>query len=99
MMVPLSEESDRSVFQKEHSIPFLHIIQSSTLHPNNHLHKIQRSFAHFSTLYGNRPAGYHKGTELKRAKLLDGSLFVRAALLTAKYMGEANTWSISGFLW
>ncbi|KAI6147673.1 hypothetical protein BKA82DRAFT_1003581 [Pisolithus tinctorius] len=99
MTVPLSEESDGSVFQKEHSNPFLPIIQSFILHPNNHLPKIQRSFAHFSTLYGNRPAGYHKGTELEGAELLDGSLFVRAALLTAKCMGEANTWSISGFFW
>ncbi|KAI5992342.1 hypothetical protein F5J12DRAFT_859832, partial [Pisolithus orientalis] len=78
---PPSEGNDDSDFQKEHSNPFLPIIQSSIIHPNDHLPNIQRSFAHFSTLYGNRPAGYHKGTELEGAELLDGSLFVRAALL------------------
>lgn len=96
--VPISEGNGGSVFPKEHPNPFLSVIQSSILNPNDHLPKIQRSFAHFSTIYGNRPAGYHKGTELEGAELLDGSLFVRAALLTANHMGEAeNTWSISGF--
>ncbi|KAI6116668.1 hypothetical protein EV401DRAFT_2266544 [Pisolithus croceorrhizus] len=94
---PIFEGSDGSGFPKEHPNPFLPIIQSSILNPNDHLPKIQRSFAHFSTVCGNRPAGYHKGTELEGAELLDGSLFIRAALLTANYMREANTWSINGF--
>ncbi|KAI6111908.1 hypothetical protein EDD17DRAFT_1475504 [Pisolithus thermaeus] len=95
--VPMFKGSDGSGFPKEHPNPFLPIIQSSILNPNDHLPKIQRSFAHFSTVYGNRPAGYHKGTELEGAELLDGSLFVRAALLTANYMREENTWSVNGF--
>ncbi|KAI6118350.1 hypothetical protein F5141DRAFT_999900 [Pisolithus sp. B1] len=94
---PIFEGDDGSGFPNEHPNPFLPIIQSSILNPNDHLPKIQRSFAHFSTIYGNRPAGYHKGTELEGAELLDGSLFIRAALLTANYMREANTWSINGF--
>ncbi|KAI6011408.1 hypothetical protein PISMIDRAFT_16375 [Pisolithus microcarpus 441] len=95
--VPISDGNSGSVFPKEHPNPFLSVIQSSILNTNDHLPKIQRSFGHFSTIYGNRPADYHKGTELEGAELLDGSLFVRAALLTVNYMGEANTWSISGF--
>ncbi|KAI6106630.1 hypothetical protein EDD16DRAFT_1695428 [Pisolithus croceorrhizus] len=97
---PASKGNDSSVCPNEHPNPFLPIIQTSILHPDNHLAKLQRSFAHFSTVYGNRPAGYHKGTELEGAELLDGSLFVRAALLTANYMGskeEPNSWSRGGF--
>jgi hypothetical protein len=67
--------------------PFLPILQSAITHPNDHLIKIQRAFAHFDTLYGRRPAGYFKGTELEDAELLDGSLFLRASLLTADYIG------------
>ncbi|KAF8126360.1 hypothetical protein EV363DRAFT_1453081 [Boletus edulis] len=63
--------------------PFLPILQSAIVHPIDHLIKIQRTFAHFSTLYGRHLAGYFKGTELKDAELLDGSLFLRASLLTA----------------
>ncbi|KAF9235890.1 hypothetical protein BU15DRAFT_64441 [Melanogaster broomeanus] len=67
--------------------PFLPLIQSSLAHPNEHHIKIQRAFAHFNTLYGLRPLGYLAGTELEGAELLDGSLFVRAAVLTADAMG------------
>lgn len=67
--------------------PFLPILQSAITHPNDHLVKIQRTFAHFDTLYGRRPAGYFRGTELEDAELLDGSLFLRAALLTADSIG------------
>ncbi|KAI6040216.1 hypothetical protein EDC04DRAFT_3111263 [Pisolithus marmoratus] len=100
LAVPTCEGNDSSAIPKEHPNPFLPIIQTSILHPNNHLLKIQRSFAHFSTMYGSKPAGYHKGTELEGAELLDGSLFVRAALLTANYMGSVekpNVWSSRGF--
>ncbi|KAG8215388.1 hypothetical protein J3R82DRAFT_8989 [Butyriboletus roseoflavus] len=67
--------------------PFLPILQSAIAHPIDHLIKIQRAFAHSDTLYGTRPAGYFKGTELEDAELLDGTLFLRAALLTADYTG------------
>ncbi|KIK95047.1 hypothetical protein PAXRUDRAFT_25666 [Paxillus rubicundulus Ve08.2h10] len=83
--------------------PFLPIIQSALAHPNDHFVKIQRTFAHFNTMYGLRPAGYFKDTELEGAELLDGSLFVRAAVLTANYMGwvregqEAKMWDFEGF--
>ncbi|KAI6013235.1 hypothetical protein EDC04DRAFT_718822 [Pisolithus marmoratus] len=94
---PTSEGSGSSIFPKEHPNPFFPIIQSSISHTNDHLPKIQRSFAHFSTVYGNRPAGYHKGIELEGAELFDGSLFVQEALMTANYMGEVDTWSLTGF--
>ncbi|KIJ13025.1 hypothetical protein PAXINDRAFT_170906 [Paxillus involutus ATCC 200175] len=83
--------------------PFLPIVQSALAHPNDHFVKIQRTFAHFNTIYGLRPAGYFKGTELEGAELLDGSLFVRAAVLTANSMGwvregqEAKMWDFEGF--
>ena len=83
--------------------PFLPILQSAITHPHDHLIKIQRAFAHFDTLYGRRPAGYFKGTELEDAELLDGSLFLRAALLTADYIGwvregkESRQFSFEGF--
>ncbi|KAG1857737.1 hypothetical protein DFJ58DRAFT_715931 [Suillus subalutaceus] len=70
--------------------------------PNPFLPLIQRAFAHFSTIYGARPKGYFAGTELDGAEELDGSLFVRAAVLTADYMGwvregeEASMWSLKG---
>ncbi|KAI6030044.1 hypothetical protein EDC04DRAFT_116623 [Pisolithus marmoratus] len=98
--VPLPGGSDSSDFSMEHPNPFLHIIQSSILHASDHLAKIQRAFAHFSTVYGSRPAGYHKGTELDGAELLDGTLFVRAALLTANYVGSKEglkIWNGRGF--
>ena len=83
--------------------PFLPILQSAITHPADHLIKIQRTFAHFDTLYGTRPAGYFKGTELEDAELLDGSLFLRAALLTADYIGwvregkGSRPFSLEGF--
>ena len=83
--------------------PFLPILQSAITHPNDHFIKIQRTFAHYDTLYGRRPAGYFKGTELEDAELLDGSLFLRASLLTADYVGwvregkEPRSFGIEGF--
>jgi hypothetical protein len=73
---------------------FFDIIQSGTTHPNDHMMKIQRAFAHFSSVYGARPQGYFKGTELEGAEALDGSLFLRAARLTDEYMRQdTSNWS------
>lgn len=83
--------------------PFLPIIQSAITHPNDHLSKIQRAFAHFDTIYGRRPAGYFGSTELADAALLDGSMFLRAALLTMDSVGwvregkEAKPFDMKGF--
>jgi hypothetical protein len=73
---------------------FLDIIQSGITHPNDHMLKIQRAFAHFSSLYGGRPKGYFNGTELEGAEALDGTLFLRAARLTDDYMSQdTSSWS------
>ncbi|KAG1787279.1 uncharacterized protein HD556DRAFT_1448927 [Suillus plorans] len=78
--------------------PFLHIVQSAMTHPNNHMLKIQRALAHFSSLYGARPKGSFGGTELEGAEELDGSLFIRTARLTEEYMSQGTrTWSLEGF--
>ncbi|KAG0698541.1 hypothetical protein DFH29DRAFT_983846 [Suillus ampliporus] len=81
----------------------LPLIQSAITHPNDRYPKIQRAFAHFSTIYGTRSKGYFAGTELDGAEELDGSLFVRAAVLTTDYIGwaregqEVKFWSLEGF--
>ncbi|KAG2149132.1 uncharacterized protein EDB93DRAFT_1240430 [Suillus bovinus] len=77
--------------------PFLDIIQSAIMHSNEHMPKIQRALAHFSSLYGTRPKGYFKDTELEGAEALDGSLFFWAAKLTDEYMSEGRPWSQEGF--
>ncbi|OAX36703.1 hypothetical protein K503DRAFT_694635 [Rhizopogon vinicolor AM-OR11-026] len=71
---------------------FLDIIQSGHTHPDEHLVETQRALAHFSSLYGGRPKGYFKGTELEGAEALDGSLFLRAARLTDQYISHSS-WS------
>ncbi|KAG2063744.1 hypothetical protein BDR04DRAFT_1146216 [Suillus decipiens] len=70
--------------------PFLDIVQSAIIHPNGHMLKIQRTFAHFSSLYGARSKSYFKDTELEGAEALDGSLFLRVARLTEEYMSEGT---------
>jgi len=67
--------------------PWLSIIQSSLTHPDEHLPKLQRALAEYSSRFGSTPAGYFKGTELKDAELIDGTLFVRVAGLTAGRLG------------
>ncbi|KIK66453.1 hypothetical protein GYMLUDRAFT_218556 [Collybiopsis luxurians FD-317 M1] len=66
--------------------PWLQMIQQASVHPDDHFPKILRSLAHFALLYGGRKAGEKdfSQTELAGAEMLDGSLFVRAAGLTAK---------------
>ncbi|KAG1775844.1 hypothetical protein EV702DRAFT_972260, partial [Suillus placidus] len=78
--------------------PFFDIVQSAIMHPNEHTLKIQHAFAHFSSLYGTRPKGYFKDTELEGAEALDGSLFFLAARLTDEYLSKSTrNWSHEGF--
>ena len=89
--------------------PWLPIIETSLCHPSEHLVKLQRALAHFNTLFGARGPGANEGglkgaaQELDGAELLDGTLFIRVAGLTAKRMGkvregEANRgWDFTGF--
>ena len=84
--------------------PWLPIIQSTLTHPDDHLPKLQRALAEYSSHFGSTPAGYFTGTELKDAELIDGTLFVRAAGLTCGRLGwvregepPLETWDIKGF--
>jgi hypothetical protein len=83
------------------------LIQSCLVHPGEHVCKIQRAFQHFATLYGTRSAASGEcdlgKTELPGAESLDGTLFLRAAYLTADAVGwvregqEAKDWWSPGF--
>lgn len=76
--------------------PWLPIIEASITHPDDHLIKLQRALVHFSTLFGDRAQGVGEGglkgaaQELEGAELLDGTLFIRVAGLTAKKMGRVR---------
>ncbi|KAJ8473956.1 hypothetical protein ONZ51_g7532 [Trametes cubensis] len=85
--------------------PWFAILQSTLEHPDDHLVKLQRSLAHFSSLYGSAPAGYLKelGVELEGVERIDGSLFVRVAGLAMERVGwmregqERDEWDFDGF--
>ena len=67
--------------------PWLQIMQSTLAHPDDHLPKLQRALSEYASRFGATPAGYFKGTELQDAELIDGTLFLRVAGLTAGRMG------------
>ncbi|KIK04430.1 hypothetical protein K443DRAFT_93183 [Laccaria amethystina LaAM-08-1] len=70
--------------------PWLSVIQTSLVHPDEHVPKLQRALCHLAELFGGTPAGYFKNTELKDAEVIDGTLFVRTAILSAKRTGGGN---------
>ncbi|KAK7681710.1 hypothetical protein QCA50_015057 [Cerrena zonata] len=87
--------------------PWLPIIQTTLVHPNEHLCKLQRALAHFGAELGETPAGtfaHLVDSGLKGAETLDGTLFVRAAGLTANKLGwiregqDMRLWDFAGFL-
>ena len=49
--------------------------------------KLQRSLAHAAALYGDRPKGYFSGVDFDDVDLLDGTLFLRTAVLSAEILG------------
>ncbi|KAJ7870945.1 hypothetical protein B0H14DRAFT_2725051 [Mycena olivaceomarginata] len=67
---------------------WLQVIQSALVHPDDHLSKVQRTLAHYGSLYGNIAAGEFRGTEMQDSELIDGTLFVRTAALTMEWMGR-----------
>ncbi|KAG1880778.1 hypothetical protein F4604DRAFT_486260 [Suillus subluteus] len=99
--------------------PWLSIIQTTIVHPNEHLCKIQRALAHFSSLYGLRGQGWFAtrkqasvatdNSKLEDAERnlglaeLDGTLFLRVAMLTARTLGwmregeSEEGWNYEGF--
>ncbi|KAF7308270.1 hypothetical protein HMN09_00675000 [Mycena chlorophos] len=66
------------------------IIQSALVHPDDHLSKTQRTLAHFASLWGGAPTGEFADTELPDSDFIDGTIFLRAAWLTAEWMGRAR---------
>ncbi|KAI0822157.1 hypothetical protein BC628DRAFT_1340970 [Trametes gibbosa] len=83
--------------------PWLPIVQTTIAHPGEHVCKVQRALAHNATAYATRGAGSFAGTGLEGAELLDATLFVRAAGLTADRMGwmkegqAEGGWDRAGF--
>ncbi|KAG2048627.1 hypothetical protein BDR06DRAFT_895223 [Suillus hirtellus] len=99
--------------------PWLSIIQTALVHPNEHLCKVQRALAHFASLYGLRGQGWfttRKQTSVAtdnskledverdmRLGKLDGTLFLRVAMLTAHTLGwmregqPEEGWDYEGF--
>ncbi|KAK6971780.1 hypothetical protein R3P38DRAFT_2586737 [Favolaschia claudopus] len=70
--------------------PWLQIIQSALVHPDDHLAKFQRTLAYYGTLYGGVKAGEFRGTELEGGEYVDGTLFVRTAGWTMLRMGRVR---------
>ncbi|KAJ8463757.1 hypothetical protein ONZ45_g17473 [Pleurotus djamor] len=72
--------------------PWLPLVQSSIVHVDEHLPKLMRALSHYAVLYGNRTAGNPELVEtgLPGAEYLDGSLFIRVAGMSAKYMGRTR---------
>lgn len=75
-----------------HQNAWFPILQSALTHPDEHLLKIQRSFAHYAALYGTRPKGCLSQTELPEAAAIDGTLFLRLASVT----GDVKAWVREG---
>ncbi|EED83859.1 predicted protein [Postia placenta Mad-698-R] len=85
---------------------WLPLIQGAIMHTDEHFCKLQRALAHFASRYGHRPAGHFAGmadacAAIDGLELLDGTLFLRAAGLTAEQIvdkGEAPFfWDLRGF--
>ncbi|KIJ67232.1 hypothetical protein HYDPIDRAFT_107964 [Hydnomerulius pinastri MD-312] len=98
------------------------LIQSTLVHPNEHLCKAQRALVHYSSLYGTRKKGWCAppsagGRMVSPAQVareeeaegkvgleeLDGSLFLRVAMLTQHRLGwmregeKQEEWDFGGF--
>ncbi|KAG6897937.1 hypothetical protein C0992_008685 [Termitomyces sp. T32_za158] len=86
--------------------PWFRLIQEALVSPDGHLAKTLRALTHFAELYGMRAAGQEdlRTTELSGAELIDGTLFIRAAVLTNERlrkkdvdMRQAKYWDRKGF--
>ncbi|KAG6812514.1 hypothetical protein H0H93_013808, partial [Arthromyces matolae] len=64
--------------------PWLQLVQESLVVPDEHLPKTQRALSHFAEIYGGRQKGGEDfvNTELEGAGEIDGTFFVRTAVLT-----------------
>ena len=76
------------------------IIQTTIVHPDDHLCKIQRALLHFAEVYGGAPRGTFASQGFDT---LDGTLFLRVAGLTADRLGwmregqAQRGWDRAGF--
>ncbi|KAI0085244.1 hypothetical protein BDY19DRAFT_1050723 [Irpex rosettiformis] len=89
--------------------PWNRIVQTTLVHPDEHLCKLQRALLHFAEQFGGTaPGAFAAATEgLKPAlagiEALDGTLFLRVAKLTAGRLGwmregqDNRDWDLSGF--
>ncbi|CAL1702702.1 unnamed protein product [Somion occarium] len=85
--------------------PWLPIIQSTLVHPDEHLCKIQRALSHFAAELGETAPGTFSSlvSGLDDADILDGTLFIRAAILTQNRLGwmregqDERNWDRQGF--
>ncbi|QRV93547.1 hypothetical protein RhiJN_21565 [Ceratobasidium sp. AG-Ba] len=67
--------------------PWYTVLTHTVPHKDEHHVKAERALAHGAALYGARPKGWFKDTELKGAEHMDGTLFVRTGGLL---MGAMN---------
>ncbi|KAG6856957.1 hypothetical protein H0H87_011627 [Tephrocybe sp. NHM501043] len=86
--------------------PWFQLIQDALVLPDEHFPKAIRALAHFSEIYGGRRAGQEDfvASELPGAELIDGTLFVRAAVLNNSKLRGAEVdlsmtayWDRQGF--
>ncbi|KAJ7503666.1 hypothetical protein B0H11DRAFT_1710757 [Mycena galericulata] len=70
--------------------PWMQMIQSALVHPDDHLCKVIRTLAHYAVVYGAVAPGTFKMTELQDSDIIDGTLFIRAAGLTMRKMGRVR---------
>jgi hypothetical protein len=89
--------------------PWAQIVQTTLVHPNEHLCKIQRALLHFAEVYGGAaPGAFAEASKdpqsaVVGAEQLDGTLFVRVAKLTADRLGwmregqEKREWDYAGY--
>lgn len=102
---PTLKPADETLPPSETPNPWLPILQTTLVHPNEHLCKAQRALYHYAETLGGTPAGHFTGIVkgLDGAEKLDGSLFVRIAGLTANRLGwmregqTKRTWDNGGF--
>ncbi|KAF9258789.1 hypothetical protein L218DRAFT_876288 [Marasmius fiardii PR-910] len=68
--------------------PWLTIVQRSIVHPDDHVPKFIRALFEYASKYGSTPKGSFANTELEGASAVDGTLFIRAAVLTIRKVGR-----------
>lgn len=76
---------------KQSGNPWHSVLSATIPHKDEHHIKAERALAHSAALYGTRPRGYFKDTELEGAEYLDGTLFVRVGGL----LMDTQNWDLA----